>query len=155
MHALKDSNRHTSEERAMPPNEDKDRAEPLAGLRSDVKHLQSDVTELRVEARGVTQRVDALRVELTDRIEKVDGKIDVLRVELGGKIDAVRGDLIGRTDNVRSELTDRIDAFREHLSARIDAVSDSLASAKIWALTLYIALAGSLFFALARGFKWI
>jgi hypothetical protein len=38
---------------------------------------------------------------------------------------------------------------------RIHELSDSLASAKIWALWLYVTLAGSMFYVMARGFKWI
>ena len=41
------------------------------------------------------------------------------------------------------------------MNARIDKLVDSLASAKVWALVLYIALAGGLFGTLARGFGWI
>ena len=41
------------------------------------------------------------------------------------------------------------------LRAKIDKLRDSLASARVWALTLNIALAGALFGTLARGFGWI
>jgi len=41
------------------------------------------------------------------------------------------------------------------LRAKIDKLSESLASAQIWALMLYIALAGALFGVLARGFGWL
>jgi chromosome segregation ATPase len=38
---------------------------------------------------------------------------------------------------------------------RIDDLKDSLASAKIWALGLYVALSGSMFYVMARGFQWL
>ncbi len=67
------------------------------------------------------------------------------------RIDAVRTELTTRIEAVRTELTKKIDAIYDDLGK----VKDSIASAKIWALTLYVGLAGSLFYALARGFKWI
>jgi hypothetical protein len=39
--------------------------------------------------------------------------------------------------------------------AKFDRLAESLASAKVWALVLYIALAGGLFGTLARGFGWL
>jgi len=38
---------------------------------------------------------------------------------------------------------------------KADEIKDSISSAKIWALLLYIALAGSLLFVMAKGFKWL
>ena len=78
----------------MPANEkvDFDLAVQVAELRTDVRHIQSDTTEIKAALRDTNQRVDSLK--------------------------------------------------------------DSLASAKVWALGLYIALAGSLLYVLARGFKW-
>ena len=56
--------------------------------------------------------------------------------------------------HVRSDVADiKIDL--RTLSAKIEIVKDSIASAKIWALTLYIAFAAVLLGTLARGFGWI
>lgn len=52
-------------------------------------------------------------------------------------------------------LNGKIDRKTDALNVRIDALKDSLTSAKICALVLYIALAGSLYATLARGFGWI
>lgn len=41
------------------------------------------------------------------------------------------------------------------VDAKVDAVKDDIASTKVWALVLYIALAGGLFGTLARGFGWL
>jgi hypothetical protein len=78
----------------MPANErdDFDLAIQVAELRADVRHIQSDTTDIKADLRATTQRLDSLK--------------------------------------------------------------DSLASAKVWALGLYIALAGSLLYVLARGFRW-
>jgi peptidoglycan hydrolase CwlO-like protein len=87
----------------------------VAELRADVRHIQSDTTEIKAELRAIT-------------------------TELKGELRATN---------------QRIDSLSESVNKRIDDLKDSLASAKIWAFGLYVALAGSLFYVLARGFKWI
>ena len=66
----------------------------------------------------------------------------------------IRGDVAELKTDLRS-LRDKMDAKFDAVNARIDKLVDSLASAKVWALVLYIALAGGLFGTLARGFGWI
>jgi outer membrane murein-binding lipoprotein Lpp len=66
----------------------------------------------------------------------------------------IRSDVADLKTDVRS-LRDKVDAKFDAVNARIDKLVDSLASAKVWALTLYIALAGALFGVLARGFGWL
>jgi hypothetical protein len=41
------------------------------------------------------------------------------------------------------------------LRDKVDDIKDAIASAKVWALLLYIALAGAMFGTLARSFGWI
>ena len=100
--------------------------ERIARLEVNVEHIQSDITEMKGD------------------IRRLDTKIDAVKTSLDAKIDAVAG-----------SLNTKIDTVAESLNAKIDAVRDSLASAKIWALGLYVALAGALFAALARGFGWM
>jgi predicted RNase H-like nuclease (RuvC/YqgF family) len=76
----------------------------VAELRADVRHVQSDTTEIKAELRATATEI----------------KTDL------------------RATN-----------------QRIDELKDSLASAKIWALGLYAALSGSMFYVMARGFKWL
>ena len=52
-------------------------------------------------------------------------------------------------------LRDRIDAVASQLNTKFDDLRESFAAAKIWALFLYIALAGINLGALARGLGWI
>ena len=56
--------------------------------------------------------------------------------------------------HVQSDTTD-IKAELRATNQRINDLKDSLASAKIWALGLYAALSGSMFYVMARGFKWL
>ncbi len=112
----------TSEAYDMSSSDGANERQQTGELRSDVRHLQSDVTEIKAEVRVVHHRIDALRSELTGRIEKLDAKAETLRTELTGKIDALK---------------------------------DSLASAKVWALVLYIGLAAAMLLTMAHGFKWL
>lgn len=76
----------------------------VAELRADVRHVQSDTTEIKAELRATATEI-------------------------------------------KTEL--------RATNQRIDDLKDSLASAKIWAFGLYVALSGSMFYVMARGFKWL
>jgi len=58
------------------------------------------------------------------------------------------------TAHVRSDVAELKTDLRS-VRDRIDRLVESLAAAKIWALVLYIALAGGLFGTLPRGFGWL
>jgi peptidoglycan hydrolase CwlO-like protein len=102
----------------MPANEDNNLAVQVAELRSDVRHIQSDVTDIKADLRVTHQQIESLRKETGEQFDKVDQKFDSLKSEIG-------------------------------------EVKDILASAKVWALGLYFALAGSLLYVLARALKWL
>ncbi len=141
--------------------------ERIDGVRSELTlrldRVRDDLARNTDEVRKeLTLRMEAVRDELARKIESV-------RDELTGKLDSVRDEVTGRIDSVRDELARRIEAVRDELSRRIDSVGDkidavreelyavkaSIASAKIWALSLYIALAAALLLVMARGFKWL
>jgi hypothetical protein len=98
----------------------------IARIESDVGHMREDVADLK-------QDVRALR-----------GKVDEMDQRLCGKADV--GD---------QRLSDRIDALEQRLGGKLDALQNAFQSAKIWALLLYIALAGAILGTMARGFNWI
>ena len=103
----------------MPTNEN----DGLWELRADVRHIQSDVTDIKAEVRVTNQRIESLRKETGEQIGKLDQKFESFRKET-------------------------IDTFSE--------IKESLASAKFRALSLCaVVLTGALFYALARGFKWL
>jgi predicted nucleic acid-binding Zn-ribbon protein len=87
----------------------------VAELRADVRHVQSDTTEIKAELRATTTEIKA--------------------------------ELHATTTEIKTEL--------RATNQRMDDLEDSLASAKIWALGLYVALSGSMFYVMARGFKWL
>ena len=56
--------------------------------------------------------------------------------------------------SIQSDITD-IKADVRDLRGETRALRAEPATAKIWALGMYLALAGSLLCVLARGFKWL
>ena len=118
-----------AEEVDMPAGENENLAAQVEGLRADVRHLQADVTDIKANQRETNQRIESHRKETTDGFAKVDQRFEAVRKETGERF--------------------------EKVEKEIREVKDSLASAKIWALGLYLALAGSLLYVLARGFRWL
>ena len=76
--------------------------------------------------------------------EKLTEKIAGVEDRLSGKIASAEEKLGGKIEGVRSELSEAIDVLRQEM-----------ASMKVWAMGMYFALAGSLLFVMAKGFKWI
>jgi hypothetical protein len=60
--------------------------------------------------------------------------------------------------HLRTDVSDiKVDlrALRDQMNSKFETVNASIASAKIWALSLYIALAAVILGTLGRGFGWI
>ena len=113
----------------MPAGENDNLAVHVAELRADVRHIQADVTDIKADLRVTNQRIESLRKETGERLDK------------GGQ----------RLESFKEETAQRFESVKKEFGE----VKDSLASAKIWALGLYFALAGSLLYVLARGFRWL
>ena len=134
----------------MPANEDNNLATQVGELRADVRHVQSDVTDIKAELRINNQRIESLRKETSERFDKVDQRFE----KVDQKIETLRTETLARFDKVDQKF-EKVDQKFEAVRKETAEVKDSLASAKIWALWLYVGLAGSLFYVLARGFRWL
>jgi hypothetical protein len=88
------------------------------------------------------------------RMARVESDVTHLLSDVSDIKADVRG-LRDRMDAVASQLNGKIDNVASQLNAKFDDLRDSLAAAKIWALLLYIALAGINLGTLARGLGWI
>jgi tetrahydromethanopterin S-methyltransferase subunit G len=87
-----------------------------------VDHVDRRFEAARVET---GERIDALKAELSARIDSVGARIDATRSELNGRIDGVGA----RIDATRSELNvriDGVDARIDSVGARIDATRSEL-----------------------------
>ena len=98
----------------------------VARIESDVEHIKTVTTDLRAEVRRTNDKIDALD-------KKVEGKLDALDKKFDGKFDALD----------------------KKFDGKFDSLINKLHSATIWAILLYVALAGTLLGVLAKGFKWI
>jgi predicted RNase H-like nuclease (RuvC/YqgF family) len=137
------------------PREGADTAGELGELRADVRHLQSDVTELKSEVRAVNIRIDSLRDSL---IERMDSAHTELRREIASGNAELRKEIASGDAELRKEfgeLRKETAELRKDMVNEFKCVRASLARAQIWALMLYILLAGGLLTAMAKGFKWI
>ena len=153
--------REIAEGAHVPANENNDLGIQVAELRADVRHVQSDVTDIKADLRITNQRLEALGKETGKQFEKVDQKIETLRTETMagfGKVDQKFEKDDQKFEAARKETAERFDKVDQKIETvrkETAEVKDSLASAKIWALLLYVGFAGSLFYALARGFRWL
>jgi hypothetical protein len=94
----------------------------IARLSSDVKHIETVVSDIKVDVR------------------RIDGKLD--------SIDERVHQLDTRVYQVEQRVT-------EKMNNGFTAIRSDIATMKVWALGLYITLAGGLLFVMAKGFKWI
>ena len=60
-----------------------------------------------------------------------------------------------RIDEARESLTAKIDKRIDDLTGKYDSLKDLIHSSRVWALLLYMTLAGGLLTLIARAFKWI
>ena len=134
----------------------------IARLESDVQHIQRDVADIKVDLRRTNDKIDETnnRIDLLrDRLDQGlrDGRthMDGVQEKLSGRIEEVRQELTQKIESVREELTQKIESVREDLTQKIDALRHDIASMKVWAMGLYVALAGSMLLVMAKGFKWI
>ena len=93
-------------------------------------------------------RIDHVRDEL-------NAKIDQVRGELNAKIEQVRDELNAKIDRVNAQLTEKIDDVRSELDAKIERLQQSINSAMMWAVLMYVALAAGVYATMARGFGWL
>ena len=94
--------------------------------------LGMQVGELRADVRHIQSDVTDLKIDLR-----------ALRKETGERFDKV------------DQRFEKVDQKFDSVIKEVGEVKDILASAKIWALGLYFALAGSLLYVLARALKWL
>jgi uncharacterized coiled-coil DUF342 family protein len=98
--------------------------------------LAMQVGELRADVRHIQADVTDIKADLRITNQRVES----LRKETGEQFDKIHQKFDQKFDSLKSEIGE---------------VKDILASAKVWALGLYFALAGSLLYVLARALKWL
>ena len=149
-------------------------------LQASVEYIQSDMAEVKAQARATNAKIDDARKEVTSYVsstrteclEKLDGLrdhmlksfrdsgegADKLRVELTERIDVVRN----RIDGLQAEMLRRFEQVdlrmqlvQSELTRQIDQLKESLYRAKIQNLWWYISLGGAFFYIVAHALKWL
>ena len=116
----------------------------IARIESDVQHIKTDTADLRVEQRRTNDKIDVTNKRIEEVRDSLSTKMDAGYKELSEKIDS--GDKELGSDY--KELSKKIDDVHHSLK-------DKLHSMTVWALLLYVTLAGGLLTIIARAFKWI
>jgi len=119
--------------------EDEQNQRLLGEIRSDIRHLQSDVTDIKADQRIRFDKIDACFDKIDARFDKIDGRFQ--------KVD----DRFDKIDARFQKVDDRMGSIEKGLAD----LKVALASATVWAIGLYVALAGTMLYVMARGFKWL
>ncbi len=122
-----------------------------SAVRKDESSYSPGESEEPVVSDQLEVRVARIESDVEHRIDVTNERIDNLRDSLTAKIEAG----YKRTDDLRSELVKRIDDVHKELTEKYDSLKDLIHSSRVWALLLYITLAGGLLTLIARAFKWI
>ena len=118
-----------SESADMEPAEEIKLLTQVAELRSDVRHLQGDVTDIKTEQRT--------------RFDRIDKQFD--------KVDQRFKDVEAKSEEKFKAIDERFDEIKKLIYGTRDLIS----SAKLWAYGLYVGLAFTLLYVIARSAKWL
>jgi len=134
------------ESEPMPVTEKDDLPIQVAELRSDVRHIQSDVSDIKTDLRATNQRIDTLE-------QKMERKFELAKQDLDKRFDEAKKDNDKQFEKVDARF-EKVEERLDRLDLGIVAIKETLASWKVWAIGLYAGLAGSMLFVMAKGFKW-
>ena len=83
-----------TEDENMSAGENDNLAAHVAELRSDVRHIQSDVADIKADQRVTHQRIESLRKETAEGFAKVDQKLESVKKEIGEFKDSLSSAMI-------------------------------------------------------------
>ena len=91
-----------------------------------------------------------LLVEPKGRVVRGRAQVDMEEGEIQTRLTRLESDL----KHIQTDVSD-IKVEVRRTNDKIDGLKDEMASMKVWAIGLYVALAASLLFVMAKGFKWL
>jgi len=89
-----------------------------ARMENRLSGVEKRLDDVNLHLVDQSRRIDAVREELSGRIDQTNGRIDAVREEFGGRIDEVNG----RID----ETNARLDSMHTDVITRIDKTNDRL-----------------------------
>ena len=127
-------------------------------LDANIGHVQSDVSEIKIDQRRAGDKLDAM-----------NGRLDILR----DKVDEVGRDankrIDGAVDKLSTHFSTQLESFRKEIGADVNdlfqkidtlrgelfVVKTAVANTKVWTMSLQITIAASLLAVMAHVFKWL
>lgn len=130
----------------------------LGALDANIGHVQSDVSEIKIDQRRAADKLDAMN----GRLDILRDKMDEIGRDANKRIDGAADKLTTHLENLRKEISADVNALRSDTFQKIDTmrgelfvVKTAVANAKVWTLSLQITIAASLLAVMAHGFKWL
>jgi chaperonin cofactor prefoldin len=121
--------------------------ERLARLESNVEHIQSDVSEMKVDIRRLNDKIDGMDQRLCAKIDGGDQK-------LSDKTDGMEQRLCAKIEGVDQKFTAKFDSLKDQISGLALTMEKSHSQLRVWAMTFYIGMAGGLLTFLAHSLHW-
>jgi outer membrane murein-binding lipoprotein Lpp len=112
----------------------------IAILESDVKHIRSDVSDLKTDVRRLNDKMDGMD-------QRLNGKMDAIDQRLNGKMDAIDQRLNAKIDGVKDLVASQALATEKSFAK----LNVGRALDRVW----WLLIAASILGVMARGFKWI
>jgi hypothetical protein len=130
----------------------------LGALDANIGHVQSDVSEIKIDQCRAAGKLDTMN----GRLDILRGKMDEIGRDANKRIDGAADKLTTHLENLRKEISADVNALRSDTFQKIDTmrgelfvVKTAVANAKVWTLSLQITIAASLLAVMAHGFKWL
>jgi F0F1-type ATP synthase membrane subunit b/b' len=130
----------------------------LGALDANIGHVQSDVSEIKIDQRRAADKLDAMN----GRLDVLRDKVDAIGTDANKRIDGAADKLTTHLESLRKEISADVNALRSDTFQKIDTmrgelfvVKTAVANAKVWTLSLQITIAASLLAVMAHGFKWL
>jgi DNA anti-recombination protein RmuC len=127
-------------------------------LDANIGHVQSDVSEIKIDQRRAGDKLDAMNGRLDILRDKVDEVGRDANKRIDGAADKLSTTFTAQLENFRKEIgADVNDLFQkiDTLRGELFVVKTAVANAKVWRMSLQITIAASLLAVMAHGFKWL
>jgi hypothetical protein len=109
------------------------------------------VADIKADVRVLRDRVDLGNAKSLERTDSTANRLD-------HKFDKVASDMdakFHRLDNRIEKFGSEIDVQFHRVDDKMDRLAQSLAKTQVWAVLLYVAMAGGMLGTMARGFGWM
>jgi chromosome segregation ATPase len=121
--------------------------ERVARLEANVEHIQTDIADMKIDIRRLSDKIDSVDQKLTAKIDSVEQK-------LSAKIDSVDQKLTAKIDSVKDSVTIlaiNVEKSFAHVEKSIASLHAARAFDRVW----WLLMSGALLGVMARAFKWI